>query len=282
MIIDFHTHIFPDKIASAALRKLSSESGIIPETDGTAAGLMASMRESGVALSVVLPVLTDPHQFDSVLRFGIKINNMITEKNAPRLVSLAGIHPDCSDMKEKMALISREGFKGIKIHPCYQNAHLDDLRFLRMIDAASEQGLFVLAHAGWDPLDPDNKCSSADMVLNVLSQVKPYRFILAHMGGSSSLQESLDKLCGKDVYLDTSFCLMDMPEEMFIQMVQKHGADRILFATDSPWKGQGRFLEYFRKIRAISAGDKENILYKNALRLLNAAGQDRGRFYVIF
>ena len=36
MIIDFHTHAFPEKIAGRAIEKLSFTSGgLIPQTDGT-------------------------------------------------------------------------------------------------------------------------------------------------------------------------------------------------------------------------------------------------------
>ena len=48
MIIDFHTHIFPDKIAGATIEKLSKASDSPAYTDGTKDGLKRSMEESGV------------------------------------------------------------------------------------------------------------------------------------------------------------------------------------------------------------------------------------------
>ena len=39
MIIDMHTHSFPDKIAAGTIRKLSSLSHTVPFTDGTESGL---------------------------------------------------------------------------------------------------------------------------------------------------------------------------------------------------------------------------------------------------
>ncbi len=39
MIIDFHTHIFPDKVAAKALPKLASVCQLTPSMDGTLAGL---------------------------------------------------------------------------------------------------------------------------------------------------------------------------------------------------------------------------------------------------
>ena len=60
MVIDFHTHTYPDKMAAATLDKLSGVSHLRPFTDGTAAGLAASMAQAGVDRSIVLPVATSP------------------------------------------------------------------------------------------------------------------------------------------------------------------------------------------------------------------------------
>ena len=66
MIIDFHTHVFPDRIAGRTLEALSSVSHIRPSADGTAGGLSRSMEAAGIDLCVNLPVLTHPKQADTV------------------------------------------------------------------------------------------------------------------------------------------------------------------------------------------------------------------------
>lgn len=67
MLIDFHTHIFPDKIAKRTIDALAANSKSTPYTDGTAAGLIEHMNLSKADICVNLPVLTKPEQFDSVL-----------------------------------------------------------------------------------------------------------------------------------------------------------------------------------------------------------------------
>ena len=52
MVIDFHTHTFPDRIAKATIESLSKCSGITPYTDGTTTGLKRSMQEGKVDISV--------------------------------------------------------------------------------------------------------------------------------------------------------------------------------------------------------------------------------------
>ena len=52
-----------------------------------------------------------------------------------------------------------------------------------------------------------------------------------------------------------------------LRMCRKHGIDKILFATDSPWSGQKEDMEYIRKI-GFTEEELEKILYKNGARLL--------------
>ena len=62
MVIDIHTHTFPDKLAATTIPKLEGMSHTRAYVDGTAAGLRASMARAGVDASLVLPVATNPRQ----------------------------------------------------------------------------------------------------------------------------------------------------------------------------------------------------------------------------
>ena len=101
MIIDFHTHIFPDAIAQKTIPFLEKRSGITAATDGTLNGLLDSMQKSGVDQSVIMPVCTKAEQFDSVNTFAKKVNDTYEGK----LISFGGIHPDCENPKEKIKYI---------------------------------------------------------------------------------------------------------------------------------------------------------------------------------
>lgn len=268
MVIDFHTHIFPDKVAQKAIPRLASVIQLSPSMDGTLSGLKGSMENSGVNLSVVLPVVTDPHQFDSILRFAVQINEADDPTAPVRILSFAGIHPASDDYREQLRLIAREGFRGIKLHPNYQGMVFDDIRYMRLIDKASELGLAVLTHSGDDPYTPNEVYCSPDMVLHVLKEVAPPRLILAHMGNNCGYDEAEDKLCGQNVYLDTAYSLMHMEISQFVRMVHKHGADKILFGTDAPWTSQKESLERLRSVTGLSQQEKQQILWENASLLL--------------
>ena len=80
MVIDFHTHIFPDAIAEKTIAILEKASGIKADTDGTLNGLLQSMEVTGVDMSVILPVVTKPSQFESVNVFAKQINEKYAGK----------------------------------------------------------------------------------------------------------------------------------------------------------------------------------------------------------
>lgn len=268
MIIDIHSHIFPDKIAGKVIPHLASVINLEPSMDGTIGGLRVSMENAGVDLSIILPVITDPKQFDSILKFASFINEHYSEVSGPKLLSFAGIHPDCDNYKEKMQLIAREGFKGIKLHPNYQGKHFDDISYMRIVYAASELGLSVLTHTGFDPFTPDEIYCSPDMILRVIENTAPPRLILAHLGSNEGYDEVLAKLCGKNVYLDTSYSMMHMPKETFVRIVRAHGADKILFGTDAPWTSQKESVEMLNSLSELSEDEKQKIQSRNAIQLL--------------
>ena len=93
MIIDFHTHIFPDKIAGRTLDYLSGIFGASPFADGTYTGLCNSMGKGAVDISIALPAVTKVSQVASINRFA----SAYTE--GP-VISFGGIHPECENYKE--------------------------------------------------------------------------------------------------------------------------------------------------------------------------------------
>ena len=265
MIIDFHTHIFPDKIAQKTIDFLSNKGGVPAFSDGTTNGLLARMEAAGVDIGVTLPVLTNPAQFDSVNRFAADINREFADKER-RLISFAGIHPDCDDIDGKMSFIAKSGFLGVKIHPDYQDTYINDEKYVRIMECAVEYDLAVVTHTGVDVAYSEVHCPPR-LALELIRRVPHAKLILAHMGANDMFDEALDMLCGENVYLDTAYVLRFIGEERFKKMLARHGEDKILFASDSPWsdiKGDVDILRLFD----ISNTAKEKIFCENARALL--------------
>lgn len=260
MIIDFHTHMFPDKIARGTLEFLEKACKTKPYTDGTCRGLLASADHADVDICVALPVVTKPSQFSSV-------NEFASGYQEGKIISFGGIHPETDDYKAQLRQIRDMGFKGIKLHPDYQDMYFNDIRYKRIVSYASELDLIVSVHAGVDPKCPHDVHCTPEMAKEMLDQVQPSRLVLAHFGGNKMWDDVEDFLIGSDVYLDTAVVLDTMDEKQFIRMVRNHGADRVLFATDSPWRGQKEFVERMRKI-PLTEEEKAQIFSGTAKNLL--------------
>ena len=267
MIIDFHTHIFPDKIAGRTIDYLSEKGGVPPFSDGTVNGLLARMEEAGVDVSVTLPVVTNPAQFESVNRFAKEVNQAFAG-SARRLISFAGIHPDCEDIEAKMEWIAENGFLGIKLHPDYQETFIDDEKYIRILQAAKKLDLIVVTHSGVDNgyRDREVRCTP-ERVRRVIDAVGHSKFVLAHFGASEQLEEVYDLLCGTNVYFDTAYILRFIEPAAFCKILHKHGADKILFASDSPWSSIANDVKILKSF-SLNQTTKTKILCENAKNLL--------------
>lgn len=276
MVIDFHTHVYPEKIAEKTIQTLvNSAQGVKVHTKGTLDALLESMKEAKIDKSVILPVATRKGQFDTINGYALYINN--TYKN---LVSFGGIHPDDDNIKEKLIFLKNNGFKGIKIHPDYTQTFIDDERYIYIITECAKLGLTVVTHSGVDPAfdivhcPPKKAREVLEKVEHTTNVTKPF-MVFAHLGGIYRKQEVEKYLLGSNCYIDIScsfvalgsFC--DTTDEEVVSVIRKHGADKILFATDNPWNDQKQYVNHFKTLKELSDKEKELILYKNAEKLLS-------------
>lgn len=263
MIIDFHTHIFPDVVAEKTIPFLEHRSGIHASMDGTLTGLLSSMEKTGVDFSVVLPVVTKPSQFGSINEFA----KMVNEKDKNKLLSFGGIHPDSTDYKAKLNAIKAAGLCGVKIHPDYQGVMIDDVRYMNIIEYADELDLIIIAHAGIDIGLPEPVHCPPKKARKVLDQLKPKKLILAHYGGWKQWEAVYEYLAGEKVYFDTAFTFDYIEQEMFLKIWEKHDKEKILFASDSPWSNPKKGIEAVRHL-PLTPAEIEDILGNNAKKLL--------------
>lgn len=274
MIIDIHTHTFPDKIADSAIAQM--EEYIVKGQDfevkcarvPTTRGLSDSTKRAGIDLSVVCPVATNVRQPEKINRACARDNEKMDET---RVFNFGAIHPDCENYKEIINDIVAMELKAIKLHPDYQETFFDDEKYIRIMDYAAEKGLGIIVHAGEDVGLPDVIHCTPDMVLNVWKHIQPEKLILAHMGGWRLWDEVEEKIVGLPVYLDTAVVLnrkfpVKLSNDQFLRMVEKHGAEKILFGTDSPWYDQQQALEDLDNT-GIGEKEKKLILGDNANRL---------------
>ncbi len=268
MVVDFHTHVFPDKIAKQTIDALASKSQNQPHTDGSVNGMLDALKRADADIAVTLPVLTKPTQFESVVKFASFINENYSS-GQKRLISFAGMHPKCDNIPEKMRLVKSLGIKGVKIHPDYQSTYIDDDGYVEILEWAKRLDLIVVTHSGVDDgyKGEPVRCPP-ERVLKVIQKVGHEKFVLAHYGGHRLWEEVYDLLAGEKVYFDTACSLDKISPELFKKILEKHGEDKVLFATDCPWCDIKSHIDLLRSYN-LDAHVEQKILYKNALKLLN-------------
>ena len=262
-IIDFHTHIFPDKIAQPALEALAKESGDYrPRTDGTLAGLLASMDRAGINTSVVANIATKPTQPLPILQFCKQIQS-------ERIIPLISFHPanSLSDVDGLFAQAGAAGIRGVKLHPMYQGFAIDERRMFPYYQLIEHYGLFVVLHTGLDIAFPGNLQADVDRVRNLAKQFPGLTIVATHVGGWKQWDRAGILAPYRNVYTETSMTLTEMGDREFARLLEQFDADRLLFGSDSPWTDQQEMIERTRLLR-MSDERKEKLLYRNALSLI--------------
>lgn len=251
MIIDFHTHTFPDALAPRAVAGMAAAADMMNYSDGTAAGLRDSMAKAGIGVSVLAPVVTKPHQTEAINRAAAELNDAFAGRG---LVSLGGIHPDTEAPEKVLRTLAARGLPGIKLHPLFQGVPADDERTVRVVECAAALDMIVLIHAGSDPNYPGLDYASPRRLARLLERVPHKKLILAHMAGFNNWDEAAS-LWGAPCYIDTAVALgpwrrrngepspaSPMDNAGFVRAVRRHGVDRVLFGSDSPWSDQSEAL----------------------------------------
>ncbi|MBO4878544.1 MAG: amidohydrolase family protein [Ruminococcus sp.] len=260
---DFHTHAFTDALAERAVAGLAETSGITPSTDGTVAGLRRMMKERSLSGTMVLPIATKPSQQKT-------INNWAAGIMGGGIYCCGTVHPDAEDIMEELERISALGLCGLKFHSEYQFFRPDEERMIPVYRRAGELGLFVVFHAGWDPYSRGEVLADPRSLANTAERCPDTTFIAAHMGGIHMADRVETELAGcfGNLYFDTAVIADYLSDEQFLRLIEKQGADRILFGSDIPWDDPARELAMIERA-PLSTADKELITSGNAARLLS-------------
>jgi len=271
MIIDFHTHCFPDNLAKSAIDTLSAISNIDHFTNGTISGLKDSMSQAKIDYSVVLNIVVKKHQTEKTNLFA----RGLLDKNNPdydkSIIPFASIHPDDETWRERLVKLKADGFKGIKLHPDYQGFSINDYKMEPIYTEIARLGLILVFHSGIDIGYPESVGASPDKIADVLPLLEKCKTVLAHMGAYGQYKDVLALLCNKNIFFDTSYSLDKMGDETARNIIRKHGFEKILFGTDSPWVNQAFYVNYLRNNICkdfLSAKQVNAILGGNASSLL--------------
>ena len=261
-IIDFHAHAFPDQVAASAIPYLEEEGDVKANHDGRISSLLAIMDREGVDKSVICCIATRPSQFEAIISWSKQISS-------DRIIPFPSFHPDDPQAVEHISQIKEEGFKGIKMHPYYQQFFLDDEKLYPAYEKISELGLILVMHTGFDIAFPRIRRCDPRQILNVMTRFPELKMVTTHLGAWQQWAEVENLLAGRKIYMDISYTLGQIDTQTARRIILKHPREYLLFGTDSPWSGPQKT---YKQLQALELGDEREglIIRKNGLALLES------------
>lgn len=280
VIIDFHTHVFSPRIKKNRSEYINSDPGFaILYSDkkaklATADDLIDSMDKDGVDVSVIVNIGWVTHELC------VETNDYILESVArypKRLIGFCSVQPN--SYEAAIAEIERcagAGARGIgEIRPDIQLFDLRDEELMAPIcDVLRKHRLILLTHSS-EPVGhdyPGKGVITPEMLYPFIARFPDLTLICAHWGGGLpfyALMPEVKQAMG-NVYFDTAASPYLYSPQVYSQVAQLIGSDRILFGSDYPLLAQSRLLEEIDS-SGLSEDAKGLILSGNARRLLDTA-----------
>ena len=141
MIVDCHTHVFPNKIAPRVMEMNRVNLGLEPYGTGTVDDLLAYLEKAGIAYACAFGVAPEG-------RFVKATNDWLSGERDPRLLKFGTITPDYPEWESEVDRIKAAGMVGIKFNPLFQEIIPDDPVMDPLYEKLAAENLIVYYHAG--------------------------------------------------------------------------------------------------------------------------------------
>ncbi len=282
MIIDFHTHVFPPQIKKNRSKYIDSDpcfAILYSEKNAklaTADELIASMDKAGVDISVIANIGWTTHELC------VETNDYILESVArypQRLVGFCTVQPHSYEAAiTEIERCAQEGIRGVgEIRPDIQLFDLRDEEVIEpLIKVIRKHKLILLTHAS-EPVGhnyPGKGTITPDMLYPFITRYPDLTIVCAHWGGGLPFYALMPevKQAMNNVLFDTAASPFLYSPQIYNQVIQLVGADKILFGSDYPLLAQNRLLEEIRSLD-LPEETRDLILSGNAQRLLGIKGK---------
>ena len=258
-IIDFHVHIYPEKIAEKAVQSVGDFYNLKMSGSGTSETILDTGKKIGITSCVVHSVAVSASRVEA-------INDYIASecKKHSEFYGFGTMHADYDNKIEETKRFLNLGLKGVKIHPDTQLFDMDDKRMFELYDFLQQTKTPILIHTG----DYRYDFSHPRRLKNLLKLFPDLIAIGAHFGGWSVYDLALEYLKDEKCYLDTSSSLPMIGLKRAKELIRLYGAERMVYGTDFPMWNPEKSLEDFFNI-GLTDEENELILNKNAKRILN-------------
>ena len=266
-MIDTHTHIFPDKIASKVAERFRAWAGNATALSGdfTLKDLRSYMKRCDVEAVVTFCVAERPEVVAQANNFLLEIMDHKT------IFSFGTILPSMKDPVGEIRRIHEKGIKGIKFHSLFQPIRARDENLFLIYEAMDKAGMIAYFHVGKDPANPSRPAETGPQDIAHLKERFPnLKIVAAHFGGLFMLDEARKWIVGKDIYVDTCWApsIQSLRSEEVVQFIRQHGAEKVMFATDYPSTSDPiPQIKWFKEL-PLQEKEKQMIFRENARRLL--------------
>ena len=257
MIIANHAHVTPKEIRA----------------NGTIDDLKQLMDDCGIDKAVCFAPF--PDRFKEA-GFTESPNEWLARelKNQPDLYGFGTVDFEEGNLRDQVDRIADLGFKGIKLHPPYQEFDVDGEDAFKIYERAEELGLFISFHCGmhWHRL----KGVQPILYDEIGWFFKNLRFSLEHIGGYHFFKDALAVMCNNsregiqprvfggwtsisDIHGTDSWTLTN---EQLETVIRQTGDERSIFGLDFPFKNAEYISYEMERYKSLNISDaaKENIL----------------------
>ena len=282
MIIDFHTHVFPPQIKKNRKKYIELDPCFAilysePKAKiATADELIASMDKAGVDVSVITNIGWTTHELC------LETNDYIMESVArypERLIGFGAVQPQSPEgAVAEIERCAKAGLKGIgEMRPDIQLLDLtDEMLMAPFVEALKKHKLILLTHAS-EPVGHDyagKGIITPDLLYSFITSFPDLTIVCAHWGGGLPFYALMPevKKAMANVFFDTAASPLLYTSEIYNQVIQLVGADRILFGSDYPLLEQKRLIEEVKALK-LDGETEKLILSGNAQRLLGIKGK---------
>jgi len=261
LIIDAHTHIFPDDIAQRILETTARNFNIKTYGKGTAADLITKMDKYEIRYAVVHMVSPTPASVKETNSWLIRIKE-------ERLIKFGTLHPRLKNLPQEIDRLKDHNINGVKLQPDVQTFTVDDRPVTYpLYEALAKKSMAVMFHVGGEPHPAPHNRSKPDMILRVAKDFPELNIIAAHLGGLNMWDAVCELLAGiENVFMETSLTYENIVPELAKNIIQKHGHNKIFFGTDYPFAPIGKSVKIAKAVPFLSENEKKDIFGHNAYR----------------
>jgi predicted TIM-barrel fold metal-dependent hydrolase len=278
MIIDFHTHVVPPAIKEKRDKYLGRDacfSLLYAEPKArliTAEELITAMDKYEIDKSVILNLGWTSHELC------VETNDYILEsidRFPNRLIGFCAIQPLAGDEAIiEMQRCARNGAKGIgEMRPDVQGFNFKDNSVMKpIIEAIIEHGLIFLTHTS-EPVGHQyfgKGRITPEVIYPLIVNFPDLKLVCAHWGGGLPFYALMPEVgeALSNVYFDTAATPFLYKPQIFKQVADIIGSDKILFGSDYPLLSPKRIIDQLESA-GFSRQDRVKILGGNAKRLLS-------------